>query len=333
MTNQPGRLQRAALDVRGAVDLSALAARRPSPSNGAATGGAAGLAGGPAAGTSPGAVASAVVVDVTDATFMAEVVERSQTVPVLIDFWADWCQPCRQLSPVLERLAVEHAGAFLLAKIDLDANPQVGQAFQVQSIPAVFAVLRGQPVPLFQGAQPEREIRAVLAELLRVAAANGVTGRIDVGVADDVPDDVEPVEEPLPAHLVAAYEAIEAGDLATAVTAYETALRTDPGDEEARLGLAQVRLLQRTQDADPAAARQAAAADPADVDAQLLVADLDLLGGHVEDAFARLVDTVRVTFGPERERTRVRLVELIDLVGPSDPRVGPARTALARVLF
>jgi len=336
MSNQPGRPQRSALDLRGAVDLSALAARRPGPSNGAsaraATGGPA-TAGAPpsASAGAAGPGASAVVVDVTDATFMAQVVEFSKSVPVVIDFWAEWCQPCRQLSPVLERLAVEHAGAFLLAKIDLDANPQVGQAFQVQSIPAVFAVLRGQPVPLFQGAQPEPEIRAVLAELLRVAAANGVTGRIEV--TDAPVEEAEPVEEPLPEHLVAAYEAIEAGDLAAAVTAYETALAANPGDEEARLGLAQVRLMERTEGADAVQARRAAADDPADLDAQLLVADLDLLGGHVEDAFARLVDTVRVTFGPERERARVRLVELFDLVGPSDPRVAAARTALARVLF
>jgi putative thioredoxin len=272
------------------------------------------------------------VIDVTDATFMADVIEASRSVPVVIDFWAEWCQPCKQLSPVLERLTAEYDGAFLLAKVDLDANPQLGQAFQVQSIPAVFAVLKGQPVPLFQGAQPEAQIRAVLAELLRVAAANGVTGRVEVA-AEPVDDVAEPVEEPLPAHLVAAYDAIEAGDLPTAIAAYETALKQNPADEEARLGLAQVRLMERTQDADLVAARAAAANDPQDVDAQLLVADLDLLGGHIDDAFGRLVETVRVTAGPERERARVRLVELFDLVGPTDPRVASARTALARVLF
>jgi putative thioredoxin len=328
MTNQPGRPARPALDLRGAIDLSALTARRPAPN------GAPGRAGAPASapGGDSGPAAPGVVIDVTDASFMTDVVRRSETVPVLIDFWAEWCEPCKQLSPVLERLAAEHAGTFVLAKVDVDANPQLAQAFQVQSIPSVFAVLKGQPLPLFQGAQPEPQIRAVLAEVLRVAAANGVTGRAEVADVE-APPEVEPEPEPLPQLLQDAYDAIDQGDLQAATKAFEAMLNENPADEEARLGLAQVRLMERTQGVDVAAARAAAAQNPQDVDAQLKVADLDLLGGHVEDAFARLIDTVRITAGPEREAARTHLVELFDLVGPQDPRVAAARLKLANALF
>jgi putative thioredoxin len=327
MSNQPGQAPRPALDLRGAVDLSALA--RPANPPATAGNGAAGAADGTGA---PGAP----VVAVTDATFVAEVVDRSSTVPVVIDFWATWCEPCKQLSPVLERLAAEFGGRFLLATVDVDANPQLAQAFQVQSIPTVFAVLKGQPIPLFQGAQPEAQVRAVLTELLRVAAANGVEGVVPVGEqaeAAEAEAEPEPEEEQLPPLHQAAYDAIDAGDYATAVTAYEQALRESPADEEARIGLAQVRLLQRTADADMTAARAVAAQNPEDVDAQILVADFDLLGGHVEDAFARLVETVRRTSGADRDRARTHLVELFEVVGSADPRVAAARLALANAVF
>jgi putative thioredoxin len=319
MSNQPGRPATSpAVNLRGAVDLSALAARRQQAS--------------PTAGPAP-SNGSAPVIDVSDADFAAQVVQRSTTVPVVIDFWAEWCSPCRQLSPVLEQLAVAYGGRFLLAKVDTDANPQLAQAFAVQSIPSVFAVIKGQPVPLFQGAQPEAQIRQVLEELLRVAGANGVTGVYTSGGSGEAAEEEQEQEAPLPPLHQKAYDAIEAGDFPGAVDAYEQALRESPADEQARLGLAQVRLLQRTQSVDQVQARTAAAGRPLDVEAQILVADLDLLGGHVEDAFARLVDTVRATSGADRDRARAHLVELFDVVGPGDSRVGKARLALANALF
>jgi putative thioredoxin len=329
MSNQPGRAARPALDLRGAVDLSALARR----ANQARSPTGAGPDGSAASGTEGRSASAAPVLAVTDATFVTEVVDRSSTVPVVIDFWATWCEPCKQLSPTLERLAAEFGGRFLLATVDVDGNPQLAQAFQIQSIPTVFAVLKGQPIPLFQGAQPEAQVRQVLTELLRVAAANGVTGVVQPAGDSEEGDPAEPTEEHLPPLHQAAYDAIESGDYAGAVAAYEQALRENPGDDLARVGLAQVRLLTRTADVDVTAARAAAAADPDDVDAQILVADIDLLGGHVEDAFRRLVDTVRRTSGADRDRARTHLVELFDVVGPDDPQVPAARVALANAVF
>ena len=189
------------------------------------------------------------------------------------------------------------------------------------------------PIQALAGERPITEnVRQVLTELLKVAEANGVNGVLAGGPAAEV-DDAEPVEEPLPPLHEAAYDAIERDDLDAAVAAYEQALLESPADDLARVGLAQVQLMRRTKDVDPVAARAAAAAAPTDVDAQIVVADLDILGGHVEDAFSRLIDTVRVTAGDERNAARKHLVELFDVVGTDDPRVPKARISLANALF
>lgn len=283
-----------------------------------------------------GAVSPAdLVIDVDEAGFEQDVLQRSAEVPVVIDFWAEWCQPCKQLSPVLERLAVEYNGRFLLAKIDVDANQMLMQQFGVQGIPAVFAVVAGQALPLFQGAAGEQQIRQTLDQLVQVAEQRfGLTGlTVDPDAQPGAPAHQPVAAGPYDALLEAAVQALDAGDLGGAVQAYKNVLSDDPGNTEAKLGLAQAELLQRVQDADPQRVRKEAAEKPGDVAAQIAAADLDLVGGHVDDAFGRLIDTVRRTAGDDRDAVRRRLLELFEVVGPEDPRVVGARRALARALF
>jgi putative thioredoxin len=284
-----------------------------------------------------GAVSPAdLVLDVDEAGFERDVLQRSTEVPVVIDFWAEWCEPCKQLSPVLERLAVEYNGRFLLAKVDVDANQMLMQQFGIQGIPAVFAVVAGQALPLFQGAAGEQQIRETLDQLVQVAEQRfGLTGlTVDPdAVPGGRPADAEAPAGPYDALLEAAVSALDSGDLAGAVAAYKNVLSDDPGNPEAKLGLAQAELLQRVQGLDPQKVRQEAAEKPSDVAAQIAAADLDLVGGHVEDAFGRLTDTVRRTAGDDRDAVRVRLLELFEVVGAEDPRVTVARRALARALF
>jgi putative thioredoxin len=316
MSDAPSQLNAAAL--RGAVDLSALKNRPAAPAPGAP-------AGQPRAEGAPGALP--LVFDVTDATF-GEVLELSRRVPVVVDLWAEWCGPCKQLSPVLEKVVTELGGRLLLAKVDVDANPQLQQAFRAQSIPMVVALVGGQPVPLFTGAVPEEQVRQVFDQLLQLAAQNGVTGTVPVegGAA-------QPEEPPLPPLHAEAYTAIEAGDYPRAIAAYEKALKENPRDDEARAGLAQVSLLERVKGADLQVARNAAAAAPTDVAAQLLVADLDVAGGHVDDAFDRLLELFAALPADERTPVRERLVELFGLVGATDPRVVRARGRLTSLLY
>jgi putative thioredoxin len=300
----------------GAVDLSSLKTQQPAAST--------------PPGAAPATGGGGFGIDVTEATFQAEVLNRSASVPVVIDFWATWCEPCKQLSPILERLAAEYAGRFVLAKIDVDANQQIAASAQVQSIPTVLAVIRGQAIPLFQGAMPEADVRRVLDELLQVAAQNGVNGRAEP-VAEASADGV--VEEESDTRYDAAYEALNAGDFDAAAAAYQAVLNESPADADAKAGLARVELLRRTSGVDAAAARAAAAADPTDIDAQLVAADVELATGQVDTGFDRLIEAIRRSSGEDRERVRTRLVELFEIIGPADPRVTRARAALASALF
>jgi putative thioredoxin len=329
------------IPTAGAVDLSGLKARatRPSPPVGSAAGPA---PVGSALGVTPehaGAVPAAQhqggnpwVVEVTEENFGPEVMTASMTVPVVIDFWAGWCQPCKQLGPILEKLALEYEGRFILATVDTDANQRLAQEIGIQSLPTVLAVVGQQPVPLFQGAIPEAQVRQYLDELLRVSAMNGITGRAAPrtgGAAPAAP--AAPAEEQLPHP--EAYQAMVDGDLDAAEAGFSAALAERPNDADAAEGLARVGLLRRISGVDPDVVLKAAEDAPGDVAAQLLAADVEVASGAPETAFARLVALVRVTAGDDRDAVREHLLSLFKVIGPEDPRVATARRALASALF
>ena len=299
--------------MAGAVDLAAVKARNDAAARAQTAP--------PPSPTAPAGVPGAAIVDVTEATFQSEVLDRSFQVPVVLDLWAEWCGPCKQLSPVLERLAAEGAGAWVLAKVDVDANPALAQGLRVQGIPAVKAVWQGQLVAEFTGAIPEEQARQFVDELVKAT-----TGGVVPGAAEDVPAGAE---DP---RLDAAESALERGDLAAAEAAYQAILDAEPDHPEAALALQQVQLFRRAEEAGPDALAAAEGA-PDDVAAQTRAADFLLGTGNIDAAFDLLLDVVARTSGEDRDAARKHLVDLFAVVGDEDPRVGPARRRLTTALF
>jgi len=308
--------------LRGAIDLSPLVARQNAQSAPA-----------PAQPASPDGAAPAtsnVVVEVGDAEF-PQLIELSRTVPVVVALVASWSTPSQDLVTSLRRAAESAAGRFLLAVVDSDASPQVAAAFQVESIPTVVAVVGGSPVPLFAGVLPDDRLLPLLEQLLELAVQNGVTGTVPgAPAAAEAPAEPEP--EPLPPLHQEAYAAIDQGDYAEAARLFRTAIAQDPRDAAAPAALAQVELLDRLRTV-PGDARESAASDPKDVQAALAVADLDVSGGHVDDAFARLLEAFAAAAPDDRTAIRTRLLDYFALTGADDPRVAAARRRLATLLY
>lgn len=271
-----------------------------------------------------------VVIDVNEQDFQQKVIDISKTVPVIVDLWAEWCGPCKQLSPLLEKLAAEYKGRFILAKVDVDANPRLSQMFQVQSIPAVFAVIGESAGPLFQGAIPEAELRQVIEEVLRIAAEQGVSRTINTEVQDEISPVIE--EEQIDPRLEAAFNAIEKGDFVAANNSYKEMLNQNPADQVALAGLAQVGLLERASKLNPNDVLQKAS-DRKDFASQMDLADLELMKGNPGAGFAVLINAIKISSGEERDKLRARLLELFIVVGDGDPEVIKARRDLASALF
>jgi putative thioredoxin len=290
----------------------------------------------PAADGSPGAE-DGFVIDVTDETFNTDVVARSRTVPVILDLWAEWCGPCKQLSPVLEKLAAEANGAFVLAKVDVDANPQLSAALQVQSIPMVVAVIGGQVADGFLGAMPEAQVRQWLGQVMQVADQLGLQpagGDGELGEGGEMQAGEAGPAEAGPGTIYGdAQQAMQRGDLEAAAAAFEKILAASPADPVATMGLGQVNLFRRVESYDQAAVRRDAASRPADALAQTKLADIELASGQVENAFDRLLATVSRTSGEERDIARKHLISLFEVLPPKDPQVSRARARLSSLLF
>jgi putative thioredoxin len=300
-----------AANLRGAVDLSSLV--RPPAAAGA----------GPAGQSGPVAVPS-LVVEGTDASFTG-ILDLSQTVPVIVELYVG------EPSADLIRVVTGYAGRLVLATVDAAANPQLTQAFRAVAAPTVAAVIGGRPIALYEGELPEDDVKQVLDQVLTLAAQQNVTGTVTPQETEAA--SAEPIEEPLPPHHQEAFDAIAAGDFETAIKEYRTAIAQDPRDQLAVAGLAQVSLLARLDGVSAADIRQAAGSAPADLDAQLAVADLDVSGGHLDDAFGRLLDLFPSLDQAGKDRVRTRLLEYFEIAGTEDPRVTAARRRLTALLY
>jgi len=280
-------------------------------------------AGATAAATSPQSSArvavTALVQECNEQTLKA-VLELSASVPVILEFHADSVR-VMEISDRL-RAAIENLdGRLILARIDAQIEQRVGQAFGVKGAPTVVAVVKGQPVPLFEGEQPAEVIEQIFARVLEVASENGVTGQAEVTNAEP--------EVQLPALHQKAFDLIETEDYDGAISVYEQAIRENPRDDLAMAGLAQVKLLKRTADAD---FEKISDQPPTDLDELLAWADIQVSTSNVKVAFDALLDAFEQRFD-DREAIRKHIVELFSVIDPANADLAAARRRLSTLLY
>ena len=266
----------------------------------------------------------AFVVEVNQAN-LKPIIELSSIVAVVVTFYSQANQESLTLNSKLEKLANSAEGKWLLARIDLDANPEIASAFGV-NLPATIAViLEGEPKPLFQGDQPESALIEFLGKLVEVAASQGLNGTLEV-------DGVEPkeVEPQLSESELAALDAMDKGDFGAAVKIYEEELKQNPGNEELAARLAQVKLVERTYNAD---LEKELAVEPTSVALAMRKADFHLAVGQSEEAFELLLVWFDKADGEERKALSSLFLELFNVVGKSHPAVVEARKLLAAKMF
>lgn len=284
-----------------------------------------------AAGEQPLAKLADAVIDGDEQT-LQQFMQLSQFMPVLVEMHAAWSSDAQALSPVLARLVRAKRGKLILIRIDLDANPSLGQQ------PQVLGILGGRPLQLFSGNPAEEQITQLIGEVMQVAEQQGLRGYVEIEGAEAAADAAEgaddtPPEPELPPLHKEAYEAVDRGDYAAGIAAFDKAIEQNPGDDDAKAGRAQVSLLQRMEGKSLDEIRGNAASAPDDLAAQLLVADLDVSGGHVEDAFDRLLTLFPRVDADSKTQIRERLLDLFVIVGTADSRVIKARGRLTNLLF
>lgn len=304
----------------GAVDLSQLAQKAKQPPT-------------PPAGGGGGGGGASYVVELTEQTFEAEAIRKSMQHPVVVELYSPRVSSGQQLSDTLIGLANQHGGKFLLGRLNVDAAPGIVQALGVQAVPTVIALIGGQLAPLFQGVLAADQVAAAIDSVLKAAVTNGIVGRAEPVAGPGGAGDAAEEEAGPDPRFADADAALERGDFAAAEAEFDKLLQANPADAEAKAGKAQAGLLARASALDPQVVLLAASSPTAPLAVQLDAADLELASGRVEEAFARLIGQVKVRAGDERDQARIRLLELFETVGNSDPRVLKARRELMTALF